>query len=265
MWSLVSQGSILIYTYGRKVTVHNDHKPLATVLKRPVEENPIRLQKMLCRIMGYYLDFKYIKVKDMLIADALSRSHVTNHTRSQSEEEIETIGLVIQDQSVTSHLKEIAEETAKDNVLQSVIHHISENWSISKRCLPMDVHPFWSCKDQLSFNDGIIYSDRIVVLATLRKSLPEKLHQAHMGVESTLRRARRSLWWPGMNSQLKQSISSCQVCQSFQRNNPKESLMSHLIPDRPWSKIAADFSEFKGGHYLVLVDYYSDIGSNLKR
>ena len=243
------------YTYGRKVTVHNDHKPLAAVLKRPVGENPIRLQRMLCRIMGYDLDFKYIKGKDLLIADA----HTSNHTRSQSEEEIETIGLVIQDQSVTCHLNEIAEETAKDKVLQSVIHHISENWSISKRHLPMDVLPFWSCKDQLSFNDDILYrGDRIVVPATLRKSLTEKLHQAHMGVESTLRHARTSLWWPGMNSQLKQFISSCQVCQSFQRNNPKESLMSHSIPDRPWSKIAADPFEFKGEHYLVLVDYYSN-------
>ena len=134
---------------------------------------------------------------DLLIADALSRSHTTNQTRSQREEEIETIGLVIQDQSMTSHLKEIAEETAKDNVLQSVIHHISENWFICKRRLPMDVHPFWSCKDQLSFSDGIVYrGDRIVVPATLRKSLTEKLHQAHMGVESSLRRARTSLWWP---------------------------------------------------------------------
>ena len=79
-----------------------------------------------------------------------------------------------------------------------------------------------------------------------------------MGVESTLRRARTSLWWPGMNSQLKQFISTCQDCQSFQRNNPKESLMSHSIPDRPWSKIAADPFEFKGEHYLVLADYYSD-------
>ena len=175
------------YTYGRKVTVHNDHKPLAAVLKRPVGENPIRLQRMLCRILGYDLDFKYIKGKDLLIADALSRSHATNHTRSQSEEEIETIGLFIQDQSVTCHLNEIAEETAKDKVLQSVIHHISENWSISKRRLPMDVLPFWSCKDQLSFNDDILYrGDRIVVPATLRKSLTEKLHQAHMVVESTL-------------------------------------------------------------------------------
>ena len=234
------------YTYGRKVTVYNDHKPLAAVLKRPVGENLIRLQRMLCRIMGYDFDFKYIKGKDLLIADALSRSHTTNHTHSQSEEEIETIGLVIQDQSVTSHLKEIAEETANDNVLQSVIRLISENWSISKRRIPTEVFSFWICKDQLSFNDGIIYrGDR------------EKLHQAHMGVESTLRRAHTSLWWPGMNSQLKQFISSCQVCQSFQRNNPKETLMSHCIPDRPWTKIAADPFEFNGEHYLVLVDYYS--------
>ena len=36
------------YTYGRKVAVYNDHKPLATVLKRPVGESPIRLQRMLC-------------------------------------------------------------------------------------------------------------------------------------------------------------------------------------------------------------------------
>ena len=130
------------YTYGRKVTVYNDHKPLAVLLKRPVGENPIRLQRMLCRIMGYDLDFKYIKGKDLLIADALSRSHTTNHTCSQSEEEIETIGLVIQDQSVTSHLKEIEEATAKDNVLQSVIHLIPENWFISKRRLPTEVFPF---------------------------------------------------------------------------------------------------------------------------
>ena len=138
----------------------------------------------------------------------------------QPEQRINTISLVVQDQSVTSHLKEIAEETAKDNVLQSVIHQISENWPISKRHLPMDILPFWSGKDQLSFNDGIIYrGDRVLVPATLRKSLPEKLHQA---VESTLRCARTSLWWPRMNSQLKQSISSCQVSREVQRNNPEK-------------------------------------------
>ena len=76
------------YTYGRKVTVHNDHKPLATVLNRPVGETPIRLQRKLCRVMGYGLDLKYIKGKDLLIADALSRSHTTNHTHSQRKKRL---------------------------------------------------------------------------------------------------------------------------------------------------------------------------------
>ena len=99
------------YTYGRKVTVYNDHKPLATVLKKPVAHNPIRLQRMLCRIMGYDLEFKYVKGKDLLIADTLSRLQTTNQNRSKSEQEIEITRLVIEDQSLTSHLSEIAVET----------------------------------------------------------------------------------------------------------------------------------------------------------
>ena len=247
------------YTYGRKVTIYNDHKPLAAVLKKPVADNPVRLQRMLCRIMGYDLEFKYVKGKDLFIADVLSRSQTTNLNRSKSEQEIETTGLVIEDQSVTSYLSEIAEETAKDSVLQSVIHHISEGWTIGKRHLPAEILPFWTVKDELSFSDGVVYrGDRIVVPATLRKTLTAKLHQAHMGTESTLRRARTSLWWPGMNSQLKHFIAACGVCNSFQKNNQKETLMSHPIPNRPWSKIGCDIFEWNKGHYLVLVDYYSD-------
>ena len=55
------------YTFGRKVTVYNNHKPLAAVLKKPVEDNPVRLQRMLCRIMGYDVEFKYVKAKTSLL------------------------------------------------------------------------------------------------------------------------------------------------------------------------------------------------------
>jgi len=61
-----------------------------------------------------------------------------------------------------------------------------------------------------------------------------------------------------MNSQLKQFIAACEVCNSFQKNNQKETLMSHPIPNRPWSKVGCDIFEWNKGHYLVLVDYYSD-------
>ena len=54
-----------------------------------------------------------------------------------------------------------------------------------------------------------------------------------MGTGSTLRRARTSLWWPGMNNQLKQFIATCEVCNAFQTKNQKETLISHEIPNRP--------------------------------
>ena len=42
---------------------------------------------------------------------------------------------------------------------------------------------------------------------------------AHTGKDSTLRRARTSLWWPKMNKQLKQFIDICEVCNAFHTKN----------------------------------------------
>ena len=38
----------------------------------------------------------------------------------------------------------------------------------------------------------------------------------------------------------------------------KNSLKSHVAPDRPWAKIATDLFSFKENDYLILVDYYSN-------
>ena len=55
------------------------------------------IQRMLCKIMGYD---KYVREKDLLVADGLSRSQKTNHNRSKMEQEIETTRHVHEDQSL---------------------------------------------------------------------------------------------------------------------------------------------------------------------
>ena len=50
--------------------------------------------------MGYNVEFKYVKGKDLFIADALSRSQPTNQNRSKIEQEIETTRLVHEEQSL---------------------------------------------------------------------------------------------------------------------------------------------------------------------
>lgn len=45
------------YTYGTKVTVQNDHKPLASILRKPLSQAPKRLQALMIRVHHYDVHF----------------------------------------------------------------------------------------------------------------------------------------------------------------------------------------------------------------
>lgn len=40
------------YTFGRNVLVHSDHKPIESILKKPLAGAPRRLQGMMLRLQG---------------------------------------------------------------------------------------------------------------------------------------------------------------------------------------------------------------------
>lgn len=61
-----------------------------------------------------------------------------------------------------------------------------------------------------------------------------------------------------MNTQIEDTITNCTTCATHKRSNPKEPLMPHPIPERPWERVGADLCEFDGDNYLVIVDYYSN-------
>ena len=68
---------------------------------------------------------------------------------------------------------------------------------------------------------------------------------------------RECFYWPGMNAEIKNSISRCDVCRSCDTKQAKETLYPHEVPDRPWVKVAVDLFEFNSRNYLITVDYYS--------
>ena len=61
------------YVYGYTLTVQTDHKPLVSVWKKSIVCNSPRLQRLLLRLSQYDVNIEYLKVKDNVIADALSR------------------------------------------------------------------------------------------------------------------------------------------------------------------------------------------------
>ncbi|KAK3750477.1 hypothetical protein QZH41_018118 [Actinostola sp. cb2023] len=104
----------------------------------------------------------------------------------------------------------------------------------------------------------VFKGDRLVIPKSMRKSIKKELHSSHSGIDGCLRRARESVYWPGMSSEIKEWISTCETCREYETAQPKEPLMSHEIPERPWEKVGIDILTFQGTDYLVTVDYYSN-------
>ena len=106
-------------------------------------------------------------------------------------------------------------------------------------------------RDELSAQDGLIFKGQLrVVPLSLRARIKEKLHGAHTGIRSCLRRARETVYWPGMNSDLTDYISKCDICSSYQSSQAKEPPICHKIADRPWQKIGADVFSLDGTDYM---------------
>ena len=86
----------------------------------------------------------------------------------------------------------------------------------------------------------------------------EKIHSCHVGAEGCLRRSREVAFRPGMTAEIRQYISSCDTCNDYRQDQPKEPLISQPVPDRPWSRVAVDLFRLDKKDYVVMVDDYSN-------
>ena len=156
-------------------------------------------------------------------------------------------------------LQQLKTETESDEALQLLKTVIRDGWPEEKQDLPILITPYHSIRDELSIQDGIIFrGERVVVPTSLRTEMKRAVHQAHLGTESCLRRARECLYRPGMNADMKDYISRCERCRNFEISNQKETLMPHKLPSRPWEKVGTDLFSLDGRDYLITVDYLSN-------
>ncbi|KAK2713618.1 hypothetical protein QYM36_009479 [Artemia franciscana] len=76
------------YIYKREVTVTTDHRPMETILSKPLHQAPIRLQRIMIQTLPYDLEVIYSPGSDIPIADALSRLYLP-YTDFQMQRDIE--------------------------------------------------------------------------------------------------------------------------------------------------------------------------------
>ena len=105
--------------------------------------------------------------------------------------------------------------------------------------------------------DGILLKGEAVTIPpALRTSIKKSPHSSHLSSESMLCRARNSVFWPHMSSDIKQMADTCKICQQMKPKNMQEPLKQHVDGDEPWQKVGLDIFQIADKHYLVTVNYY---------
>ena len=245
------------YTFGKHIVVQSDHKPLESLMCKPLSKAPRRLQGMMMRLMKYDTEIIYTKGTNIFIADMLSRAYVNYPSTEQSD--LEHINAVQHLPIRQERLKQIQLETERDDNLQALKQIIMHGWPDQKSDVPPNLIPYYGMRDELTTQNGLVFKgEQIVIPIGLRADMKKAVHSSHIGIEGCLRRARECLFWPGMSSELKQYISTCETCRMFEIAPAKETLMSHDVPDRPWQKVGIDLLTHKSIDYVITVDYFSN-------
>ena len=71
-------------------------------------------------------------------------------------------------------------------------------------------------------------------------------------------RSQTSVWWPNISKDMERARASCLTCL---KNAPTQSPLppvSPPLPEHPFQLISADYFQYEGTTYLVLVDRYSN-------
>ena len=65
-----------------------------------------------------------------------------------------------------------------------------------------------------------------------------------------------SIYWVNTNTDIGKHIKRCNTCLEFQKTQPKEKMIYHDIPLRPWEVLGGEVFHFNNKNYLCIVDYH---------
>ncbi|KAK3744564.1 hypothetical protein QZH41_003505 [Actinostola sp. cb2023] len=191
------------YTFGRNVKVRSDHKPLESILKKSISCASPRLQRMMMRLQKYNFEVSYERGRNIHLADALSRAYLPS-TEHPSGVEFEVVNNASCLSMSSERIQGIRIATEADESLQILMEIILRGWPEERKILPAQATPYFSIRDELTVQDGLIFrGQRVVVPQGLRQEMKQKIHSSHLGTGSCLRRAREALFWPGMSAEIK--------------------------------------------------------------
>ena len=150
------------------VHIETDHKPLEMILKKPLYQAPPRLQQMIMTVQKYPLVVQYQPGKELVIADTLSRAFVPEIDDKLIPKEFEVN--VLQTLPISeAYQTKFEQESLQDPALQQVKFMVQNGWPENKHDTPVDTHPYWNYRDEITTHKGIMFrGPKVIVPKTMQ-------------------------------------------------------------------------------------------------
>lgn len=126
--------------------------------------------------------------------------------------------------------------------------------------MPEGCKRFWSIREHLTVDDNlVVYGCSLLILLEMQHQVPTHLHDSHQSMVRTKQRAWLTVYWPGSDNDIENTIATCQDFQDHLPSNHKEPIISKTKPSRPFQEIVDDLCSHAAQNYLILVDCCTDI------
>ena len=187
---------------------------------------------MTLRIQAYDIKVRYNKGKELYLADTVSRADLNSPSMQEDLEYVNVVGFLPIRQERLAKLKKAKDE---DDTFQHLKSVIMNGWPDKKQDLPAELIPYYSFRDEMSVQDGLIFKgERVIVPFSMCPEMKTAIHSSHSGIDGCLKRAMGCPFWPGMTGDIKHFISTCETCCAYQSANQQETLQPHELPSRQW-------------------------------
>ena len=204
-----------------------------------------RIQRITIRAWQYEFEPQHIPGRNNVISDALSRVTPLEFQDSNAEKDILAVNF-LQYSSI--------EERERDEVLQET----NKDKKQKESQFPVSLHPYWNFRDELTIESGILMKNsKVLIPETLKQKYLKQIHQGHQRIEACRSRARKFVFWININSDLKELVEKCNLCQSQQNSTAIVQKYVSEVPPHPWHTLGSDLFYYERIDFLVIVDYFT--------
>ena len=211
---------------GKEFELCTDHAALKEVLTKKGEDFTYRQLRWYERLEPYTFTVKYIKGKDNMVPDALSRTP-----------EFYSIGAI----ELMPPSPHITIETSA--LVDAMMHDVKYKTLCSDPELCMKLYLRRSAQGLLETEGGqVCVPNDDVLRYKLVLEAHEPLFAGHFSERKTLEHVRRHWWWPHMTRTVQRVVKCCPVCQcDATKKQIDEGPYRPIAAGGPWEVITVDF------------------------